>query len=75
LNEARLDIKGLRTTLNDRDALLAELHAELEASKHVAGALHTEVSTLKQGLKSQTAKAKRFWSQKCEQLLAHEAAI
>jgi len=75
LNKAHLEIEGLRTTLNDRDALLAELRTELEASKHAAAALRTEVGTLKQGLKSQTAKAKRFWLQKCEQPLAHEAAI
>ena len=75
VNEVRLEIEGLRTMLNDHDALLADLHAELKASNHTAAALRTEVGTLKQSLKSQTAKAKKFWSQKCEQLLAHEAAI
>ena len=34
-----------------------------------------EVEALKKSLKQQTAKAKRFWTQKCEQLLAHEALI
>jgi len=69
LNKVRLEIEGLHMMLNDRDELLAELCAEFKASNHAA-ALRTEVGTLKQSLKSQTAKAKRFWSQKCEQLLA-----
>ena len=34
-----------------------------------------EIEALKKSLKQQTAKAKRFWTQKWEQLLAHEALI
>ena len=34
-----------------------------------------EVEALRKNVRTQTAKAKRFWSQKCEQLLTHEAAI
>ena len=58
------------------------LRAELESvreefvdSSSAIQALRTEIGTLKQSLKSQTAKAKQFWAQKCEQLLAHEAEI
>jgi len=82
LNKACLKIEGLRTALTEREVTLAGLcnelelvRKELETSNHTSAALCTEVGTLKQGLKSQTAKAKRFWTQKCEQLLAHEAAL
>ena len=34
-----------------------------------------EVEALQKNVRTQTAKAKRFWLQKCEQPLAHEAAI
>ena len=82
LNEARLEIEGLRTSLTEREETLVGLRNELElvrkelgSSNHATAALRTEVRMLKQDLKSQTAKAKRFWTQKCEQLLAHEAAL
>ena len=34
-----------------------------------------EVEMLRREVKVQTAKSNRFWAQKCEQLLAHEAVI
>lgn len=44
--------------------------------ERLSAALPTmEVEALRKDLKTQTAKAKRFWLQKCEQLLAHKAAI
>ena len=33
------------------------------------------IGTLEEVLKVQTTKAKRFWLQKCEQLLSHEAVM
>jgi len=82
LNKARLEIEGLHTVLTECEAMLAELsnelelvRKELETSNHTGAVLRTEVGMLKQGLKFQTAKAKRFWTQKCEQSLAHEAAL
>ena len=82
LHKARLEIEGLRAAMNERDVTLTGLRAELEsvreelvASSSATQALRTEMGTLKQSLKSQTAKAKQFWAQKCEQLLAHEAEL
>ena len=78
LREARLEIEGLRTELSNRNAALDDLRSQLAAATHKLAAvdeLQAEVEALTKSLKQQTAKAKRFWSQKCEQLLAHEAII
>ena len=57
---------------------LDEVRLELETSKCKLAAvdkLQEEVATLKKSLKQRIEKAKRFWTRKCEQLLAHEAII
>ena len=64
--------------MTNRNATLDEVRSELEAAKQKLAAfdeMQGEVEALKKSLKQQTAKAKRFWTQKCEQLLAHEALI
>ena len=71
-------ISNLRNELSSRDAMLDTLRSELvTATQKLATVkeLQVEVQTLKKSLRMQTAKAKRFWKQKCEQLLAHEALI
>ena len=82
LHKARLEIEGLHAAMTERDAALTEVRAELECvreevdtSNNANQELRKEIRMLTQSLKSQTAKAKRFWAQKCKLLLAHEAAL
>ena len=80
LCEAHLENTRLANELHDRDKSLEVLHGELltannEIVQLSVAAPVVEVEALRKNVKTQTAKAKRFWSQKCEQLLAHEAAI
>ena len=78
LHEACLKIEGLRNELSNRNVALDNLCTELAATTlkvEVVDELHKEVEVLKKSLKQQTIKAKQFWTQKCEQLLAHEAII
>ena len=78
LSKVRLEIEGLHNELTNRNAKLDELHSKLEAAKQKLAAfdeMQGEVAALKKSLKQQTAKAKQLWTQKCEQLLAHEGLI
>lgn len=78
LNEARLEIEGLRNEMNTRDETLAALRSELDTANEnlrTAEGSRAEIERLQDALKLQTTKAKRFWSQKCEQLLVHETAM
>ena len=81
LHEVHLEIEQLTGELLNRDEMIEKLHEELSTATTeverltAAAVLATEVETLCKELKVQTAKAKRFWSQKCEQLLLHEVAI
>lgn len=70
LQEAHLKIKGLRDRVSEREEMLAGLRVELETPNADFRESRTEVETLRREVKVQTAKAKRFWTQKCEQLLA-----
>jgi len=73
LHEARLEIEGLRNEMNTRDETLAALRVELNTANENLSAANeslTAIGTLEEALKVQTTKAKRFWSQKCEQLLS-----
>ena len=73
--ERRLDIKGLCNSVHERDETLAGLRVELETAKTGLRESRAEVETLCDEVKIQTAKSKRFWAQKCKQLLAHEAVV
>ena len=75
LREARLEIEGLRGRVHERDETLAGLRAELETANAGLQDARAEAETLRREVKTQTAKAKRFWAQKCEQLLAQEAIV
>ena len=78
LSEVRLEIEGLHNELTNQNVKLDELRSELEAAKQKLTAfdeMQGEAEALKKSLKQQTTKAKRFWTLKCEQLLAHEALI
>ena len=80
LREARLDSQQLRDDLLARDDVLEQLRtqfatANAELERVTVAAAETEIETLRKELKAQTAKAKKYWAQKCEQLLLHEAAI
>ena len=68
LREPRLDIGGLRNNAHERDETLAGLRVELETAKTGLRESRAEVETLRSEVKVQTAKSKRFWAQKCEQL-------
>ena len=54
---------------------LSSLQAELQQLRAAADARVEELAATRKELRAQTLKAKRFWSQKCKQLLLHEAAI
>ena len=75
LREARLDIESLRNNVHERDETLGGLHVVLETAKTGLRESLSEVEMLRREVKVQTAKLKRFWAQKCKQLLAHEAVI
>ena len=78
LCKAHLKIEGLCIDLSNQNAALDAVRLELEHSECKLAAvdeLQEEVATLKKSLKQQTEKTKRFWAQKCEQLLAHEAIV
>jgi len=78
LHEVRLEIEGLCNKMNMRDETLAALRVELNTANENLSAANESLSaigTLEEALKVQTTKAKRFWSQKCEQLLSHEVAM
>ena len=47
----------------------------METPLRAANESHAEVETLQKPVQVLMAKAKRFWAQKCEQMLAHEAVI
>jgi len=78
LHEVHLEIEGLRNEMNTRDETSAALHVELNTANEnlsVANELLSAIGTLEEALKVQTTKVKRIWSQKCEQLLSHEAVM
>ena len=75
LREARLEDKGLRERVRERDETLAALRVELETANAGLNEAHAEIETLRREVKVQTAKAKRFWTQKCEQLLTHKTVV
>ena len=75
LREACLEIEGLRGRVHERDETLAGLRAEIETANAGLQDARAEAETLRREVKTQTAKAKRFWAQKCEQLLAQEAIV
>jgi len=62
LSKARLEIKGLRIKLTNRNAALDDLRSKLEAAKQKLAAFD-EMQGEVEALKQQTAKAKRFWAQ------------
>ena len=73
--EARLEVEGLRERVRERDETLAALRVELETANAGLNEARAEIETLHREVKVQTAKAKRFWTQKCEQLLTHETVV
>ena len=75
LREARLKVNGLRERVRKRDKTLAALRVELETANTGLNEARAEIETLHREVKVQTAKAKRFWTQKCEQLLTHETVV
>ena len=75
LREARLEVEGLHKRVHERNETLAALHVELETANAGLNEARPEIETLRREVKVQTAKAKRFWTQKCEQLLTHETVI
>ena len=82
LREARLENEDLKEQMlrrNESEEQLREnlssLQAELQQLRAAADAQVEELAATRKELRAQTLKAKRFWSQKCEQLLLHEAAI
>ena len=72
LQEARLEVESLRGTVHERDGTL---RAELETANASLIEARAEIKTLRKDVKVQAAKVKRYWAQKCEQLLAHETGI
>ena len=72
LQEARLEIEGLHETVHERDGTL---RAELETANASLREARAEVKKMRRDVKVQAAKAKRYWAQKCEQLLAHETVV
>ena len=78
LHEAHLEIKGLHNEMITCDKTLAALRIELDAANYSLRAGDescAEIERLQEALKLQTTKMKRFWLQKCEQLLMHEMAM
>ena len=80
LREARLENTRLANKLHACDESLEVLCGELLTANNEIVRLSVAVpvaedEVLRKNVRTQTAKAKRFWLQKCEQLLAHEAAI
>ena len=82
LREARLENEDLKEQMlrrNESEEQLREnlssLQTELQQLRAAADAQVEELAATRKELRAQTLKAKRFWSQKCEQLLLHEAAI
>ena len=75
LREARLEVEGLRERVRERDETLAALRVEIETANADLSEARVEIETLRREIKVQTAKAKRFWTQKCEQLLTHETVV
>ena len=71
LRKARLKVNSLRERVRERNKTLAALHVELETANTGLNEARAEIETLHREVKVQTAKAKRFWTQKCEQLLTH----
>ena len=61
--------------MHECDETLAGLRVKLETAETGLRESRAEVEMLRSKVKVQTAKSKRFWAQKCEQLLAHEAVI
>ena len=72
--KAHLEIKGLCADLSNCNVALNDLHMELVAAVCTLSAVD-ELQGKVEVLKKQTAKAKCSRTQKCEQLLAHEAVI
>ena len=72
LQEARLEVERLRGTVHERDGTL---RAELETANASLIEARAEIETLRKDVNVQAAKAKRYWAQKCEQLLAHETVV
>ena len=71
LRKACLKIKQLWNDLVARDEVLEKLRTELattnaELEKVTAAASEAEIETLHKDQKVQTAKAKKYWLQKCE---------
>ena len=75
LREARLEVEGFRERVRERDETLAALQVELETANAGLNEARAEIETLRREVKEQTVKAKRFWTQKCEQLLTHETVV
>lgn len=61
--------------LHEWDKMLAILCMELETANTGLRDACAKVKTLSREVKVQTDKAKRYWDQKCEQLLAEETVI
>ena len=80
LHEVHLKNQQLPNDLVAHNEVLEKLCTEQATAnagleKITAAVSETEIETLQKDLKVQTVKAKKYWSQKCEQLLLHEAAI
>ena len=73
--EVRLKVEGLRKSVRERHKMLAALCVELETANAGLSEARTEIETLHREVKVQMAKAKQFWTQKCEQLLTQETVI
>ena len=58
----------MKEVRGELDLVKAELQKLLEDAV-------IEVNSLHKQLKTQSARANRFWSQKCEDLLAHETVL
>ena len=72
LRETCLEVESLREMVHERDGTL---RAELETANASLREARAEVKTLRRDFKVQAAKVKRYWVQKCEQLLAHETVV
>jgi len=80
LREACTEIDALQNELLARDDALKEVRGELDLVKAELQKFSTEQAVIEVNLlckqfKMQSAGAKRFWSQKCEDQLAHEIVL
>ena len=69
----RVEVDEHSTRVRSLEVELAEATATIEQLRNVEG--EEEIDQLKQAVKKESLKAKKFWKQRCEQMLKHEEEI